>query len=147
MDENEHQLEMEHHKYLCSGATGAGQGETPRSAIEAAIENGMELNKATWAVWENLVPGGIFRLHASQRAISVELPGGISSHDFDFWTHLNRPQRLRMIACGQNFARRIIRVRSKRIEKEHKRVSEAAVLDTDEVVAEAMKLLGCGGVN
>jgi len=143
MDENEHQLEMEHHKYLCSGATGAGQGETPRSAIEAAIENGMELNKATWAVWENLVPGGIFRLHESLRAISVELPEGISSDDFDFWTHLNRPERLRMIACGQNFARRIIRVRSERIEASRKRVSEPEEFDTDEVVAEAAKLLGC----
>jgi hypothetical protein len=143
MNENEHQLEMEHHKYLCSGATGAGQGETPRSAIEAAIENGMELNKATWAVWENLVPGGIFRLHESLRAISVELPEGISSDDFDFWTHLNRPERLRMIACGQNFARRIIRVRSERIEASRKRVSEPEEFDTDEVVAEAAKLLGC----
>ncbi len=147
MDDNGQQFEMMHHKYLCSGANGAGQGETPRSAIEVAVENGMELNKATWAVWENLVPGGIFRLDESLRAISVELPDGISTDDFDFWTHKNRPQRLRMIACGQNFAHRIIRRRSDRIEASRKRISETTVFDITEVIAEAMKLLGCDEVN
>ena len=125
--------------YLCTGYGGFGIGHTPRSALSKAEGNGLDMERHDWAVWENLVPGGRFRLDARRRGVMVELPADMDEDDFSFWTHPNRPQRLRMIACGSHFANRIIKIRSRRIDGA---VKETSGLNLDAVMNEAFRLLG-----
>jgi len=112
-------------------------------AIQNAVKHGLDRQKDYWAVWENLVPGGKIRLDEESRGIAVDLPTEISIEDYQYWTHSNRPARLRMIACSQKFANRIIKVRSDRLDIQARKQRLLNELDVDAVMVEAVKLLGC----
>ena len=136
-------LSATHLPYICTGNGGHGAGDTPRLAIQTAVDHGLDREKDHWAIWENLVTGGRIRLDEKSKGITVDLPEEMSMDDYQYWTHPNRPARLRMIACSQKFANRIIKVRSDRLDIQARKHRQIHELNVDEILAEASKLLGC----
>lgn len=128
--------------YICVGADVWGIGQTPRQAISEAISRGLNRQKDHWAIWENLVPHGRFRLMGA--GITVALPSDMSDEDRDFWLNPRRAQRLRMIACSTKFSSRIIRTRSDRLEERARHAQRKRSLDTDAALDAVEELLKGG---
>ena len=134
-DDDTHTSDDEVAEYICIGGEAWGIGHTPKQAIDAAKNAGLDRKSDVWAIWESLIPHGRIRLIAENKSITVVTPEDMDWDETLFWESKYKPARLRMIACSSKFSVRIIRVRTSRIERELRKKKQLQGIDIDPMQA------------